>query len=185
MPNYNNGKIYKIVCNTTGEIYIGSTVMQLCRRLSTHVNDAKRLLNSCKSNDIILRKNYSIVLIENCPCNNKEELQRKEREHIEANICVNKVIPQQTQKEWRDKNRDKLAIIDKRYKDKNKDKVNDRRKIYYALNAEKIKDNRKIYYEKNINYIKERNKEYSQLYRNTKLIRQLPFWGDVDEIATD
>ena len=34
MIDYTKSKIYKIVCNTTGLIYIGSTVNKLSRRLN-------------------------------------------------------------------------------------------------------------------------------------------------------
>ena len=37
MRNYSNGKIYKIVCGTTGKMYVGSTTkMYLNQRLSAH-----------------------------------------------------------------------------------------------------------------------------------------------------
>ena len=145
MPDYNNGKIYKIVCNITGDKYIGSTVMQLCRRLSTHVDGAKRLITGgCKSKEIILRGDYQIVLIENYPCNNKEELHRKEREHIENNECVKICIPQQTTLEWRNKNRDKLAKIDRKYYEKNSEIVKEKAKNHMEkikeTNPEKIKE---------------------------------------------
>jgi len=36
-PNkYLKGKIYKVVCNITGEMYIGSTVLRLSQRLYVH-----------------------------------------------------------------------------------------------------------------------------------------------------
>jgi predicted GIY-YIG superfamily endonuclease len=38
MNKYQQGKIYKIVCNETGDIYIGSTIEPtLARRLAKHV----------------------------------------------------------------------------------------------------------------------------------------------------
>lgn len=39
--NYNNGKIYKIKCNITNNVYIGSTVTKLESRLKRHINDKK------------------------------------------------------------------------------------------------------------------------------------------------
>mmetsp|Transcript_32665 Transcript_32665/g.38319 ORF Transcript_32665/g.38319 Transcript_32665/m.38319 type:complete len:103 (+) Transcript_32665:95-403(+) len=41
MVNYKNGKIYKIVCNETNEIYIGSTTQTLTDRLCQHVSKFK------------------------------------------------------------------------------------------------------------------------------------------------
>lgn len=46
MVNYQLGKIYKIVDNVTGKIYIGSTCEPtLARRLVKHRSDYKRYLN--------------------------------------------------------------------------------------------------------------------------------------------
>lgn len=37
---YENGKIYKIVCDTTGQVYIGSTIRKrLCDRLAKHKSE--------------------------------------------------------------------------------------------------------------------------------------------------
>ena len=41
---YNNSKIYKIVCNITNEVYYGSTVQGLSKRLKGHVNDSKQFV---------------------------------------------------------------------------------------------------------------------------------------------
>ena len=37
-PRYKEGKIYKLVCNITGETYYGSTILELNVRLSLHKN---------------------------------------------------------------------------------------------------------------------------------------------------
>ncbi|RZJ99361.1 MAG: hypothetical protein EOO43_26640 [Flavobacterium sp.] len=45
MVNYADGKIYKIIDNTNGNIYIGSTAEPtLARRLAKHKSDYKRYL---------------------------------------------------------------------------------------------------------------------------------------------
>ena len=36
MPDYQNGKIYKILNNIDGEIYVGSTIEALGQRMSKH-----------------------------------------------------------------------------------------------------------------------------------------------------
>ena len=90
MVNYKDSKVYKIVCNITGEIYIGSTTQPtLAMRLATH----KQHSNSCKSKQIIERGNYIITLIENYPCNNRDELHSRERYYIDTNCCINKKKP--------------------------------------------------------------------------------------------
>jgi hypothetical protein len=135
MPiDYTNGKIYKIVCNITGDIYIGSTTQPLSKRIGGHRDSAKSA-KCVKSKSIILGGDYAIILIENYPCESKEELLKKERYYIENNICLNKQIPLRTDKEYRDDNKDKI----KDYREINKDKM----KEYNKKNRDKINKNRR------------------------------------------
>ncbi len=120
MPtNYQNGKIYRIVCNITGLTYIGSTCQTLSQRLTKHRGcyrqllanpDKKKLVTSVK---VIAGGDYDIVLLEKCPCESKEELHKRERYYIESMDCVNKVIPTRTEAEkkkiYREKNKDSIA----------------------------------------------------------------------------
>ena len=96
MVNYADGKIYRLVCNTTGLTYYGSTVQSLYKRLYSH----KKLKLNCSSKIIIEADNYEIVLVEAFACKTKEELHARERFYIESNECVNKVIPTRTHKEF-------------------------------------------------------------------------------------
>mmetsp|Transcript_32664 Transcript_32664/g.38318 ORF Transcript_32664/g.38318 Transcript_32664/m.38318 type:complete len:156 (+) Transcript_32664:95-562(+) len=91
MVNYKNGKIYKIVCNETNEIYIGSTTQTLTDRLCQHVSKFKHNNpRACMSKQIIERGNYNIELIEEYSCNNKEELQIREQYHMQNVANINK-----------------------------------------------------------------------------------------------
>ena len=111
MINYQNAKIYKIVCNNTGKQYIGSTVQnRLSSRLATHKN---KKIGSSK--EIIEGGNYSIILIENYPCNSKDELHKRERHYIETMECINHNIPSRTKEEYREVNREKINNQQKDY----------------------------------------------------------------------
>ena len=108
MVNYKNGKIYKLKCNITNKVYIGSTAERLlCQRLRYHVKSYnKYILNMNKSHyttsyDILENGNYTITLLEKCPCESKDELHARERYHIERNECVNIMIPLRTKHEWK------------------------------------------------------------------------------------
>eukprot|EP01080_Neovahlkampfia_damariscottae_P008462 gene8462-gene263 len=158
MVNYGNGKIYKIVCNVTNQIYIGSTTKdRLCQRLTKHVGDFKRYKqDKCgyiTSFRIIENNNYSIVLLENYPCKNKDELQSRERFWIEQNDCVNKIIPTRSRKEYLLANKEKIKNYkreyDKQYSELNKLKIQEYRKNYYKNNKEKIKEKANNYYKNN------------------------------------
>ena len=75
MPNYKNGKIYKIVNDIDDFIYIGSTCLALIMWMIYHRKRAKN------SNNANLYKHmvkigifcFKIILIRNVSCNNKEE----------------------------------------------------------------------------------------------------------------
>jgi len=128
MVNYQNGKIYKIVDNTTGNIYIGSTAEKyLSRRLQRHLANYKRYIDKkekyLSSFEILKNNNFEILLLETFLCNNKYELEQKERYYIENNTCVNKNIPTRTIKEWWEVNKDKVNKIKKEYYENNKEKI--------------------------------------------------------------
>ena len=46
-------------------------------------------------------ENCKIELIENYPCQSKEELFKREGGHIKATECVNRQIASRTQQEWK------------------------------------------------------------------------------------
>ena len=157
MPiDYQKGKIYKIVDNTTDNIYIGSTCEPtLARRLAKHVASYKSHLNKnyhyISSFDILKNGDYDIILIENFPCNTKDDLFARERywtnEHI---FCVNKCRNQGLIKEIGQKE------YSKDYYENNRDKINEKHKIY--------RDNNKDYFQKYY----ESNKDKIHMQQNKK-----------------
>ena len=131
---YKRGKIYKIVCNETGEIYYGSTIKKyLSNRIAHH-----RVKNCC-SRQIINRNNYYYELIEDYSCNNKKELETRERWYIENNECINKLIPIRTKEE--------IKEYHKEYYQQNKEQIKEKKKQYlkdyYQENKEKLLEKRK------------------------------------------
>ena len=135
MPiDYTHSKIYKIIDNTNGNIYIGSTTQSLSQRLGHHTRHYKRYCNGkcgyMSSFDIIKNMSYEIILIEEVNCNNKEQLHKIEREHIEANECVNLNIPSRTKKEYKEANKDTIKEYHKEYNDLNRDKIREYKKQY-------------------------------------------------------
>ena len=141
MVNYQNGKIYRIVCNETGEQYIGSTCEPLCRRLAVHKAEMKRSDGTNRyisSFQILKRGSYSIILIENYPCEHKDELHRRERFYLESMECINCR---------------KRPII-------NKDEIKEQKRLYYINNKDTIlerqKEQKRLYYINNKDTILER-----------------------------
>lgn len=136
---YSKGKVYKIVCNTTGLQYIGSTCEPtLARRLAEHKKQYVRYLkgynNYITSYKVLENNNYEIVLIENCSCETKDQLYSRERFYIENNECVNLNIPNRKKKEYSkiyyEENKDRLIEYQKKYFEDNKDKLDEYIKQY-------------------------------------------------------
>lgn len=151
MPNYKNGCVYKIISKNSDKIYIGSTTQDLNQRLKEHISDSKRKdkRKVSLSHQIIELDNYEIILIERIECNNKKELQEKERFYIEKyrDICVNKYIPTKTKKEWLNENKQHMIEY---------------RKNYYMNHKEEIKKWSEEYYKKH----SEQKKQYAANYKN-------------------
>ncbi len=140
MINYETSKIYKIVCNKTNKIYIGSTTKKyLSSRLSGHKYSFENNLQ-VKSSEIIKNGDYNILLIENYPCNSKDELRARERFYIENNECVNRLKPGRTKKEYYQDNKEHIKKNVKLWGDNNKEKVKEYKKKYKLENKEKRKE---------------------------------------------
>ena len=128
--SYQNGKIYAIKNNINDETYYGSTIQPIIKRLKDHESAYKSWINSnksdnCTSYKILKQGGYYIELIENYPCNNKQELQRREGEIIRLNNvnAVNKMIPgRMTPEEKKIYSRDyerKRKLDEKKYNESN------------------------------------------------------------------
>ena len=155
--DYNNGKIYVIRNHCNDMVYVGSTTQSLSKRFSKHKSDCKSktspLWNTMNELDIT---NFYIELVEEYPCDNKEQLCAKEgyyiREFDSYNNGYNGKIEGRSQKEYRGDNKEKI----KQYYEDNKDKI----KQYRENNKEKIIKQRKEYREDNKDKIrKNKNKK--------------------------
>lgn len=168
MPDYANGKIYKLVNDELNLTYYGSTTSQLYKRLFNHKHQAKnKRFTSWK---LFESGKVEIVLVEECPCENKEQLNRRERFYIENNECVNKLIPTRTAKEYKEKyykdNLEYFKEMNKKYRETHKDELVKSKKEFYEVNKEKILEQKKQYYQANKELIKQKRKQYYQLNKN-------------------
>jgi hypothetical protein len=138
------GIIYKIVCNETGEVYYGSTQYSVNKRITQHKSQCKRWkegkTNYTTSFQIIERGNYSYSLIEIADCEDRKQLETRERMFIETNECINKTIPCRTMKEWYDENQDTIIEQRKTNYSKNKVQVKEHMKEYRHINRDVIND---------------------------------------------
>ena len=148
---YNHSKIYKIVSPSTDKIYIGSTTQTLAQRLGKHLGNYKDYTINNKgymtSFEIIKLLDYSIVLLEECNFNNKQQLHEREAFYIKQNIniCVNNNIPLRTQAEYRQDNKEFIAEIYKQYHINNKERITEYNKQYHINNKEHLIERAKQY----------------------------------------
>ena len=148
MPDYQKGKIYKIVSNTVDGIYYGSTADELWSRFGTH-NRHFRAWKKGKycyvtSYKLIEAGDAEIILVEKYPCNDKIELKARERWYIENNDCLNKNVPNRTAKERYQDNKEKVLEQQKEYYQDNKEKILKQKKEYRQTNKEKMKEYEKL-----------------------------------------
>jgi len=154
MVNYNNSIIYKLCCKdvTITDIYVGSTT-NFIQRKRAHKNSCFNE-NNKKYNFNVYRFirehggwcNWSMVQIENYNCENKRELETRERywfEELKAKL--NSKFPSRTRKEYRENNKKIIKEKKREYNENNKEIVQEYSKEYYEKNKGKAKE----YYEIN------------------------------------
>ena len=151
MPNYQNGKIYKITSPSTNKIYVGSTTRLLNLRFRDHKYHYKT--GKISSAKMLQYNDCVIELIEEYPCNSKKEL--CEREQFYMNLNKDNLVNfynsiRKCTKEYLNKyrsepkNKEKMCVYNKNYKEKNKEKLIKKQKVYYNQNKETINQQKKI-----------------------------------------
>ena len=134
---YERGQIYTVRCKYDKElIFVGSTIQTLAVRMGGH-----RGTNNKKQTSLYLKvdgdwKNWYIELYENYPCNNKQELERREGEVIREIGTVNRCIAGRNLKEYYIDNREILLNKQKLYANNNKEKVRECQNKCYEKNKE-------------------------------------------------
>jgi len=172
MVNYQLGKIYTVRSLTSPEIYVGSTVAPLCKRMTKHRSDWKNGLVLGKNKLIVENiEDWYIELYELFPCNLKCELEKREGKIIREIGTLNKNIAGRTKKEYYIDNADKLKEEIKQYRSENKEKA----KQYRADHKEEIKQYDKQY--------RAENKEKAKQYRAENKEKAKQYYTDHKEEA--
>lgn len=158
---YRNGKIYRLVNSVDTEIYVGSTCTSLSKRIYKHKSDAKEQTDRRVYAHLnpIGWDNVDIILIEEYPCQNKMELERRERHWIETlKASLNTYLPTRSHKEYDEDNKEKRH----EYYEENKKLILENKREYYEKNKEVIAENKREYVENNKDKIAEYQKEYRE-----------------------
>jgi hypothetical protein len=166
MPDYQNGKIYTIRSHQTEDIYIGSTIQPLSIRFGEHKVQYKNYkvgkYHYVTSFKIMEHEDAYIELLENYPCDDRNELRRREGELIRQMKCVNERIAGRTMKEYYNENKQQIAEQTKEYRIENRQKIAERKKEYYNRNKQQIAERAKEYRIENRQKIAEQQKKYTE-----------------------
>jgi len=159
--DYSKTIMYKIVCNDIAvtDVYVGHTTDFINRKAchKRNCNNSNRREYSLKLYQYIRENggwdNFSIIIIEEYPCNNKEEARHRERYWYETlNATLNMVCPIISDEEKRE--------YYKQYEETHKEEKKQRTKSY----SETHKEERKQYYQTH----KEQKLEYYKLRQKIK-----------------
>ena len=158
MNRYENGKIYKIVDVGYAKCYIGSTCEKLSQRMTRHRAHYYRYLRGKKEKvrisstllfDMFGIENCKIELIENFPCETKEELLKREGFYIkENNNCINKNIAGRSYAEWTQDNQTKIQERKYHYRQDKKNILAQKRKQKREDNIEECREKELKHYYK-------------------------------------
>ena len=149
MNKYNNAKIYKITDIDYNKCYIGSTCEDLSQRMARHrynYHNAKEWNTVTTANHLFDEygmENCKIELIEYYPCENREELLRREGLHIKNNDCINRCVAGRTINEWKEDNKEHCQLMRKTYSENNKEQINQKSHQHYQSKKETINEKKK------------------------------------------
>ena len=123
--------IYEIICLTTGERYIGSTITKLNVRIFTHKNNL-----NCSSKIIINRNNYKVNKLETFKTRFELAILLKEQYYIDNTENINKIraLTLKRQKKIQEKD------WNKKYRSEHNEKLNQYSRKYRKNNSEKMKE---------------------------------------------
>ena len=179
MPNYSQGKIYLIGSKSSDKYYIGSTIKSLKKRLVEHTSSYKAFLKNggVKYSSFKLFKNddYYIKLVENFPCSDKQELDRREGlfQLQCINLIVNKNIAGRTKKEWNETNKFEIAEYQKEYQEINKVEIAEYQQEYRKEHKFENAEYQKEYREENkVELAEKREINKVEISKNKKLYNE-------------
>ena len=148
--DYANGKIYQILNNIDDDVYVGSTCQSLSQRMTKHrwsmkTNNHKGMLNDkIKEHGIDA---FYIELLEEYPCNNKEQLCAREGYYIRLMGTLNNHIAGRTRKLYYEEHIEQVKEYKQTYREANLGKIREHEKQHYDENKDRILEQNKSYRE--------------------------------------
>lgn len=144
MKKYSQAYIYRYW--NKKQQYFGSSANTWKHRQQQHLCPS----NTCTSRHIINGDlPWQCEIIESFPCENKRQLWERERFYIENFECVNEIIPNRTQKEYYEANREKLTANMRKSYEEDREARRKKVKAFRDANNEKVCAGRRKSYHKN------------------------------------
>ncbi len=168
--NFENGKVYKILNTIDDDVYVGSTCQPLCKRMAKHRNYTADK-SQCHRPLYVKMKlfgldKFYIELIEECPCESKEQLRKREGHYIKLMGTLNVLMAGNTTKEtnhnYYENNKEKHAQHSKEYYETHKEQIKQYNKEYHDKHKEETAAQQKQHYVENKEIILQRNKKYRE-----------------------
>jgi len=163
MKDPSAGKIYKIICDETGEVYFGSTTLSTVdKRLKVHRDNyssyLKGVYHCMPVFNIIERGNYHIELVKDFPCETMFDLEREEGNIILAHSCININVPGRTDEEKKIRKAEigkayrngpkREELLERKREDSKTDAAKERQRLYRVNFPEKVKEQKAADYQK-------------------------------------
>ena len=165
MPiDYRTGKIYMLIAPNLRKNYIGSTIQTLNKRMTAHRSKYNRRdrTDYTSAFQVLEDADAYITLLENYPCNNKNELEIREGYYQSTIECVNinqagrtptqryidnKPRILEYKKQFYIDNKPRLLAYKKRHYQDNRPRILRYRRRHYRANRPRILQNQKERYE--------------------------------------
>ena len=143
---YNRSKVYKLIEYNSGFFYIGSTCNKLSQRLAQHKCDAKRYpeIPLYKKFNDLGWENISIVLVENCILNSKDDLHRAEDRVLCLNLSNEKCLNKYRSYLSTSEKEEKLKDYQHGYRKQHKEQAHEYYTEYYIKNKQIVNEKNKL-----------------------------------------
>ena len=178
MASYQNAVVYAIRSYQTDQFYIGSTRTPLHKRFWTHTSsynlwtkDGKHYITSF---EILQYPDAYIELIEEYPCDNVQQLRKKEGECIRLHYdtCVNVNVAGRSKKEYAEEHKEKTDAYQEAYREAHKEQQSAYDKAYHEAHKEKLNAKSKAYREAHRDEVLAFSKAYREANREELLAKR-------------
>ena len=162
--SYGNGRIYCIRNSVSDDIYVGSTTQPLSKRMQKH----RSSMTSERDGNMLIyqkmreigKRHFYIELYEEYPCENIEQLRKREGEIIrELKPSLNKRIEDRTIQEWKQDNKHKMQEYHRQYHIDHNEERKEYCKNWWEENKDDINEKRREDYQNNKEYHKQKREE--------------------------